>query len=38
MIDAAIDLLVAKGIGEARIFYDKFTITASEEEQERQQT
>jgi propane monooxygenase reductase subunit len=33
MIDAAIELLVAKGIGEARIFYDKFTITASEEEQ-----
>jgi propane monooxygenase reductase subunit len=36
MIDAAIDLLVAKGIGEARIFYDKFTITASEEEQAHQ--
>jgi propane monooxygenase reductase subunit len=35
MIDAAVDLLVAKGIGEARIFYDKFTITASEDEQAR---
>src|SRR5829696_8067271 len=34
MIDAAIPLLQAKGCGEARIFYDKFTITASEEEQE----
>ena len=34
MIDAAISLLQAKGCGEARIFYDKFTITASEEEQE----
>ena len=34
MIDAAIALLQAKGCGEARIFYDKFTITASEEEQE----
>jgi propane monooxygenase reductase subunit len=33
MIDAAIELLAAKGIGEARIFYDKFTITASEDEQ-----
>jgi propane monooxygenase reductase subunit len=38
MIDAAIELLVAKGIGEARIFYDKFTITASEEEQAGHQT
>jgi propane monooxygenase reductase subunit len=34
MIDAAISTLVAKGCGEARIFYDKFTITASEEEQD----
>jgi len=34
MIDAAIPLLQSKGCGEARIFYDKFTITASEEEQE----
>jgi propane monooxygenase reductase component len=34
MIDAAIPVLQAKGCGEARIFYDKFTITASEEEQE----
>jgi propane monooxygenase reductase subunit len=33
MIDAAIDLLKAKGLGEARIFYDKFTITATEDEQ-----
>jgi len=36
MIDAAIATLQAKGCGEARIFYDKFTTTASEEEQERQ--
>ena len=34
MIYAAIAVLQAKGCGEARIFYDKFTITASEEEQE----
>jgi propane monooxygenase reductase subunit len=34
MIDAALPVLQAKGCGEARIFYDKFTITASEEEQE----
>jgi propane monooxygenase reductase component len=33
MIDAAIELLTAKGLGEARIFYDKFTITATEDEQ-----
>jgi propane monooxygenase reductase subunit len=33
MIDAALPVLQAKGCGEARIFYDKFTITASEEEQ-----
>jgi propane monooxygenase reductase subunit len=38
MIDAAIPVLQAKGCGEARIFYDKFTITASEEEQEARQT
>ena len=36
MIDAAIATLQAKGCGEARIFYDKFTTTASEEEQESQ--
>jgi propane monooxygenase reductase component len=36
MIDAAIAMLQAKGCGEARIFYDKFTTTASEEEQETQ--
>lgn len=34
MIDAAIPMLGAHGLPEARIFYDKFTITASEEEQE----
>ena len=33
MIDAAIPTLEAHGIPEARIFYDKFTITATEEEQ-----
>jgi propane monooxygenase reductase subunit len=38
MIDAAIPVLEAKGCGQARIFYDKFTITASEEEQESQQS
>jgi propane monooxygenase reductase subunit len=38
MIDAAIPVLEAKGLGEARIFYDKFTITASEEEQHASQT
>jgi propane monooxygenase reductase component len=38
MIDAALPVLLAKGIGEARIFYDKFTITASEEEQDAQRT
>jgi propane monooxygenase reductase subunit len=36
MIDAAVETLQAKGCGEARIFFDKFTITASEEEQESQ--
>jgi propane monooxygenase reductase component len=36
MIDAAIATLQAKGCGEARIFYDKFTVTASEEEQDSQ--
>jgi len=35
MIDAAIPMLEAHGVPEAKIFYDKFTITASEEEQER---
>ncbi|MBV9197504.1 MAG: 2Fe-2S iron-sulfur cluster binding domain-containing protein [Solirubrobacterales bacterium] len=35
MIDASIPMLGAHGIPEARIFYDKFTVTASEEEQER---
>jgi propane monooxygenase reductase subunit len=34
MIDAAIPVLQSKGCGEARIFFDKFTITASEEEQD----
>jgi propane monooxygenase reductase component len=33
MIDASIPVLGAHGLPEARIFYDKFTITASEEEQ-----
>jgi len=33
MIDAALPVLMAHGLGEARIFYDKFTITATEEEQ-----
>jgi propane monooxygenase reductase component len=33
MIDASIPMLGAHGLPEARIFYDKFTITASEEEQ-----
>lgn len=32
MIDAVIPLLVAKGIPEDRIFFDKFTTTASEDE------
>jgi propane monooxygenase reductase subunit len=35
MIDAAIPMLGAHGLPEAKIFYDKFTVTASEEEQER---
>jgi propane monooxygenase reductase component len=34
MIDACIPMLGAHGLPEAKIFYDKFTITASEEEQE----
>jgi propane monooxygenase reductase component len=34
MIDACIPVLEAHGLSEAKIFYDKFTITASEEEQE----
>ena len=34
MIDASIPMLGAHGLPEARIFFDKFTITASEEEQE----
>jgi propane monooxygenase reductase subunit len=34
MIDAAIPMLDAHGLPEAKIFYDKFTITATEEEQE----
>jgi propane monooxygenase reductase component len=34
MIDACIPMLEAHGLPEAKIFYDKFTITASEEEQE----
>jgi propane monooxygenase reductase subunit len=36
MIDAAIPMLDAHGIPEAKIFYDKFTITAAEEEQDAQ--
>lgn len=36
MIDAAVPMLEAKGVGEARIFYDKFTITAAEEEHDTQ--
>lgn len=32
MIDAAIPVLVAHGMPEARIFYDKFTVTAAEDE------
>ncbi len=34
MIDASIPMLGAHGLPEAKIFFDKFTITASEEEQE----
>jgi propane monooxygenase reductase component len=34
MIDAAVGTLNAHGLPEAKIFFDKFTITASEEEQE----
>jgi propane monooxygenase reductase subunit len=34
MIDACIPMLGAHGLPEAKIFFDKFTITASEEEQE----
>jgi propane monooxygenase reductase component len=34
MIDASIAMLGAHGLPEARIFFDKFTITATEEEQE----
>ena len=33
MIDASIPMLGAHGLPEAKIFFDKFTITASEEEQ-----
>ena len=33
MIDACIPMLGAHGLAEAKIFFDKFTITASEEEQ-----
>jgi propane monooxygenase reductase subunit len=36
MIDAAIPMLAAHGVSEARIFYDKFTITAAEEEKDTQ--
>jgi propane monooxygenase reductase subunit len=32
MIDASIPMLVAHGVPEARIFYDKFTTTAAEDE------
>lgn len=31
MIDAAVEMLVMHGVPEARIFYEKFTITAAEE-------
>ena len=34
MIDACLPMLGAHGLPEAKIFYDKFTVTASEEEQE----
>lgn len=34
MVEAAIPMLSAHGVPEARIFYDKFTVTASEEEQD----
>jgi propane monooxygenase reductase component len=34
MIDACVDTLGAHGLPEAKIFFDKFTITATEEEQE----
>jgi propane monooxygenase reductase component len=34
MIDASIPMLGAHGLTEAKIFFDKFTITATEEEQE----
>src|SRR5947209_10036335 len=34
MIDACLPMLGAHGLPEAKIFFDKFTITASEEEQE----
>jgi propane monooxygenase reductase subunit len=34
MIDAAVSTLGAHGLPEAKIFFDKFTITATEEEQE----
>lgn len=30
MVEAAIDLLEAKGVPEAHIYYDKFTTTADE--------
>jgi propane monooxygenase reductase subunit len=32
MVEAAIDLMAAKGVPEGRVFYDKFTTTASEDE------
>lgn len=38
MIDAAIGTLNAHGLPEAKIFFDKFTITATEEEQEEHST
>lgn len=38
MIDAAIDTLNAHGLPEAKIFFDKFTVTATEEEQEEHAT
>jgi hypothetical protein len=32
MVEAAIELMAAKGVPEGRIFYDKFTTTASADE------
>jgi ferredoxin-NADP reductase len=35
MVDAAIALLIARGVPEAHIYYDKFTTTADTEETSR---